>query len=457
MSDGTNVTPVYDDDAVARIRAFVEEVTGGRIVRMERQVRWRPAWFADVEKNGEIIELHLRGDRAGDVAIFPELKREADIMQVLFEHGIPVPKIHGYLVDPPCIVMDSLPGTRDMADAPDDKTRIAIGQDYMSAVARMHSLPVEPFVAVGMHRPETAEDIALVGLHAYLPHYKRTKRKPEPLLEFVIGWLRRNVPTHRNKASFIQFDSGQFLLKDGKMTGLYDFEFSMIGDPMVDIATMGMRDSIEPLGSPLADLCRHYEEVSGEKVDHDVVTFHVLQFAALGTMQFAGTVAQPVPGDPHSIYLLFDLSLRQVILLAFEQLTGVKQSSLPPLATRTGENAALIAKLADTVAGINGVALIDEEQKRQAQDLIEWVSRADQMGAEAVARDLADVSAYLGQSFEDWASAEAALEAHVRTADPEEDAALIRLFGAIEGRRMQVWGPTSIGHAAQHVTLPPTH
>src|SRR3546814_1530905 len=68
-----------------------------------------------------------------------------------------------------------------------------------------------------------------------LPHYKRTKRKPEPLLEFVIGWLRRNVPTHRNKASFIQFDSGQFLLKDGKMTGLYDFEFSMIGDPMVDI------------------------------------------------------------------------------------------------------------------------------------------------------------------------------------------------------------------------------
>src|SRR3546814_6166522 len=102
--------------------------------------------------------------------------------------------------------------------------------------------------------------------------------------------------------------------------------------------------------------------------DQDVVTFHVLQFAALGTMQFAGTVAQPVPGDPHSIYLLFDLSLRQVILLAFEQLTGVKQSSLPPLATRTGENAALIAKLADTVAGINGVALIDEEQKRQAQD-----------------------------------------------------------------------------------------
>src|SRR3546814_19532835 len=111
----------------------------------------------------------------------------------------------------------------------------------------------------------------------------------------------------------MRLDAGQFLLKDGKMTGLYDFEFSMIGDPMVDIATMGMRDSIEPLGSPLADLCRHYEAVTGEKVDHDVVTFHVLQFAALGTMPFAGQVAPPVPGDPHSNNLLFHLPPRQVL------------------------------------------------------------------------------------------------------------------------------------------------
>src|SRR3546814_9421557 len=119
-------------------------------------------------------------------------------------------------------------------------------------------------------------------------------------------------------------------------------------------------------------------------------------------MQFAGTVAQPVPGDPHSIYLLFDLSLRQVILLAFEQLTGVKQSSLPPLATRTGENAALIAKLADTVAGINGVALIDEEQKRQAQELIEWVSRADQMGAERSDEHTSELTSLIRKSSADF-------------------------------------------------------
>jgi aminoglycoside phosphotransferase (APT) family kinase protein len=456
MTDSKDGTPQYDEAGVARIRAFVEDVTGGRIVRMERQVRWRPSWFADVEKDGVTLALHLRGDRTGDVAIFPELKREADIIRVLYDHGIPVPKIHGYCIDPPCIVMDTLAGTRNMADAPDDATRAAIGRHYMSAVAHMHALPLDPFVAVGMDRPETAEDIALVGLRAYMPHYRRTKSKAEPLLEFLIGWLERNVPTYRDKASFIQFDSGQFLLHEGRMTGLYDFEFSMIGDPMVDIATMAMRDSIEPLGSPLADLCRHYEAVSGEKIDEDAVLFHILQFATLGTMQFAGTVAKPVPDDPHSVYLLFDLSLRQVILLALAKLLGVTPPEMAPLPAGDGRSAALIAKLADTVAGIQGASAIDEDQKRQARDLIEWLARSDQMGAEALSRDMADVSTYLGRTFDDWALAEAALEAHVRTAGSDQDVPLFKLFSTLEGRRMQMWGATEIGHAAQHVSLPPT-
>ena len=52
-------------------------------------------------------------------------------------------------------------------------------------------------------------------------------------------------------------------------------------------------------------------------------------------------------------------------------------------------------------------------------------------------------------------AADAALEAHVLAAGPEQDAALLRLFAAIEGRRLQLYGPTRIGHSAMHVRLPP--
>ena len=264
MSSG----PDYGEAGEARLRAFVEQLGLGQIVRMERQVRWRPAWFVDVEKDGRILPLHLRGDREGDVAIFPELVREADVISVLGDQGVKVPRIYGFCEDPPCIVMDAIPGTRVMAEAASDESRLAIARDYLEQVAAMHRLPTAPFVAKGVHLPKGAEEIALVGLEAYMPLYKRTKSRPEPMLEFVIGWIRRNVPKHRTRAAFIQFDSGQFLHHDGQMTGLYDFEFSMIGDPMVDIATMRMRDSYEPMGTELKRLLKEYEVFAGEPIDH---------------------------------------------------------------------------------------------------------------------------------------------------------------------------------------------
>lgn len=65
-------SPDYGEAGEARLKAFVEQLTGGTVVRMERQVRWRPAWFADVERPGQpLLQLHLRGDRQGGVNIFP--------------------------------------------------------------------------------------------------------------------------------------------------------------------------------------------------------------------------------------------------------------------------------------------------------------------------------------------------------------------------------------------------
>lgn len=445
----------YDEADEAVLKAFVENATGGRITRFERQVRWRPAWFVDVEKDGRALELHLRGDRGGDVAIFPDLKREADVISVLSEHGVAVPRIHGYCESPPAILMDALPGSRDMAEASDDAARRAIVREYMTQVAAMHRTPLAPFVAKGLRVPEGPDEIALAGLHAYWPLYQRTKSRPEPMLEFVLGWIRRNTPKHRTRAAFIQFDSGQFLHKGGRLSGLYDFEFAMVGDPLVDIATMRMRDSYEPVGVELREAIGFYEEASGEPVDDRVVEFHTLQFSTLATMQFAGTVGALRPGDPHAVYLEFDLALRQVVLLAMSALAGWTIAPEPPPQERTGDNAVLLAKLSDTLGRIGAASSIDESQKDAAAQLIEWLMRSDAVGAEMQARDLADVAALLGRPFHEWREAEAALEDYVRAAAPEEDERLFQLFGRIEARRMHLYRKTRIGGSADHVKLPP--
>ena len=445
----------YGEAGEASLRRFVERITGGTITRMERQVRWRPAWFVDVLKNGQTSHLHLRGDREGDVSIFPDLKREADVMEVLGEHGIQVPRIYGFCDDPPAILMDALPGTRNMAELESDEQRRSVARDYMQAVAAMHRIPVEAFVARGLRLPHTAEDIALAGLHAYLPHYERTRSKPEPLLRFVLGWVKRNVPQHRTRPCFIQFDSGQFLCEHGRITGLYDFEFSMIGDPLVDIATMRMRDSVEPLGDTMPALCRHYEEFFGEKIDDRVVEFHTLLFAMLGTMQFAGTVGALRPGDQHAVYLEFDLALRQVILLSLSTLMGVTLKPEPLPASRIGDNAVLIAKIGDTLASLQTAGKLDDSRKDSVAQLLEWLTRSDAMGAEMRERDLADVSTLLGRRFDDWDAADAALESYVASAGAARDETLLHLFCAMEARRMHLFGSTRIGRAATHVKLPP--
>ena len=65
------------------------EMPGLKILAMDRQTRWRPQWFMDVEWNGERTKLVLRGDRLQEKeqldAIRPDLDGNA-IMQLL---GIP--------------------------------------------------------------------------------------------------------------------------------------------------------------------------------------------------------------------------------------------------------------------------------------------------------------------------------------------------------------------------------
>ena len=263
--------------------AFVEKLTGGRVVKMKRLSRWRPAWFVDVERDDQpLLKLHLRGDRRSDVLPFPSLQREADILTVLEAGGVPVPHVYGMCPDPLAIVMEAVPGVRAMSGPSDDQRIIA--EEHMALLARMHQLDPATFAAIGLDLPGTPTEIGLGMLDAYMPLYARTKAAPEPLIEFAIAWARRNVPKNRTRASFVHWDAGQFLHENGKITALYDFETCLIGDPLMDLAALRLRHPAEPLGAELTELFRHYQEVTGEPIDVAALRFHTVVFALVGVM-----------------------------------------------------------------------------------------------------------------------------------------------------------------------------
>jgi aminoglycoside phosphotransferase (APT) family kinase protein len=438
-----------------KLRTFVEQLTGGRVTVMERLPRWRPAWNLDVCRGEEILRLHIRGERGGDVSPFPELRREADILRLLGEQGIPVPHIHGFCEDPSAIVMERVPGTRDLSAAASDKERRSLARQYVRAMAAMHRLPLEPFVAQGIRVPQGADEITLAGLEAYYPLYLRNKTRPQPLAEFALGWLRRNVPRHRTRAGFVQYDSGQYLFENGRVNALYDFEFAMIGDPLADLASARMRDNYEPLGETFSELYRYYQEVTGEPADPDVVRYHTVLFSTVSAMQFSATVATPRPGDPHDTYIEFDLALRRVVAHALAEAMGVAIEAPPLVLIEAGPNARLLTMLEDAVGQIEVSDDFQKSRRAAALKLVEYLGRADAMEVELRRLEREDAEGLLGRRFEDHGQIDAALEVFVRDAGPEYDERLLRLFMAQIERRVQVFGSTAIGVSASHIDLPP--
>jgi aminoglycoside phosphotransferase (APT) family kinase protein len=439
-------------EAERRLTQRIEQLVGGRVVSMSRQVRWRPSWFVDVDVGGRLVKVYVRGDRGSDVVPFPELKREADILSVLGQNGIPAPQVYGMCDDPVAIVMESCAGTRDVSEAASDAQRTSVARQYIEALAAMHQLPLEPFAAIGLSVPQGAEQIALAGLEAYLPLYQRHKAKPEPLVEFAMKWLRANVPRHRTQPCFTAFDAGQFLFSEGKITTLYDFEFAMIGDPMVDIATMAMRHSHEPMGEEIDALCAYYGELTGSPVDQGVVRYHHAVFATVACMQFIGTIANPKPGDPHDIYLEWVLALRRSLVNALAASIDVALVPPPPLQTVGDASGKLYFMLDDMNRRIVPADEMAGATQKSAARLVEYAERVSLYGPQLEVLALSDAEALLGKCGS-FAEMEARLEDLVQEAGPAQDRELLQFFARQVERQVMAYGDTAIGQSAAHIRL----
>ena len=96
----------------------------GPILRFERQGRWRPAWYVDVDTAHGPLTLYVRGDRGSGVQTQPQpLSFEYGLLQLLADSGMRVPHVYGYIEEIPAIVMQRLPGRADLRHAASDADR----------------------------------------------------------------------------------------------------------------------------------------------------------------------------------------------------------------------------------------------------------------------------------------------------------------------------------------------
>lgn len=272
--------------------SWVEKLLGAKIVSFERQARWRPAFFLELDRDGEALSIYLRGERGAlDHGVYP-LEHESRVLQVLESEGLPVPHVYGFCPDPKFIVMDTVAGRANLATAESDQERSDVLHHYMDLLADLHAIDPKRFEELGIDRPRGAEALARCDMDRWETGYRSSKKRPEPLIEFVTAWLHRNVPSEREQVSCLAVDSGQFLFENGRVTSLLDLELACLGDPAADLAGMRGRDMGEPLGE-LMPAFEHYYAKTGKRIPKHVLDYHTVRFNLYTPYTCAPLVAEP--------------------------------------------------------------------------------------------------------------------------------------------------------------------
>ena len=421
-------------DEWKRAFGWIEAQLGGKIVRAERQPRWRPAWFLDLERGGRTIPLYFRGERGESDHGAYALEHEMKVLQVLEENGIPVPHVHGFCPTPRGIVMERCPGRANLATARDQREREAVLDDYVSLLAKMHAIDPAAFEKIGLARPASPQSLGLGDLDVWERGFRQKKQRPEPLIEFVLGWLHRNVPHDRERVSFLCADAGQFLFDEGRVTAVIDLELACLGDPAADLAGMRCRDLSEPLGD-LSRAVRRYEAITGEPAPRSVIDYHTVPFAIVTPLAVAHLVASPPPGVDYVQYLAWYLvySRAPIDVIAREMKLELQPVEIPgaELSRHSPGHDALRAMLenhAKTAADENPADQFAAYRFDAAQRVAEYLRRADRIGPALEAADLDDVASLIGSRPSTWSQADAELEELVLESGSEQDGPLALYF-----------------------------
>lgn len=424
---------------------WIESHTRGRIVRWRRQARWRPAWYLDVDTADGNRRLYARCQREESMpwTATLSLRREYDLMRVLHANDVAVPRPLGFCEQPEAILMEAVDGRDRFDDRDNAEARDAVITDYMRQLAAAHDMSTEPFEAIGLSRPSGAHEIGYAGFGLSEKWYRRVKPASDPVVEFVIAWLHRNVPIHRDRTSWIHFDAGQFLHADRRVTAVMDVEFSCLGDPLADLGAMRMRDTAQPIGD-LTLAFAAYSRETGSPVDRRVVNFHAVRFALLTAMLSAGTRADPPAAFDLAQWQAWSLMSLTICLQIIAEEGGYALDPPSPPHYRPIRDDAAHLSVQRIVEDVLTDLDPDDHlafRLRVVRDLLPGLHRAARGGASVDDADRVDAYKLLGSLSADWVEEDAALERFVAEYGESREQDIARVLARRVRRRIDLIEP----------------
>src|SRR3546814_8962734 len=100
----------------------------------------------------------------------------------------------------------ALPISRDVSEAANAAEAQRIAEESIEILARIHSLDTAPFVAAGVAQPSSPEETAFAYLAPNIAIFHRLKKTPQPMMEWALRWVSRNVPQDRSRTCLLHGD-----------------------------------------------------------------------------------------------------------------------------------------------------------------------------------------------------------------------------------------------------------
>ena len=437
------------------ITSWVESHFGGNVTSITRQPRWRPVWWVDVETSSGVRQLCVRGDRVDMTLIFP-LAHEMALQDEMHRNGLPVPQVHGWIEDASldlrAYVMDFAPGANNF-EACADQARDMIVDEYLQALATLHSLPIESFATRGIMRAASPEESGLLGMRQYERNWRHMKKAPNPFIEFALAWLNRNPPKSCGRESVIVWDSGQFHHNGVHLSAILDVEIGHIGDPMMDLAAWRQRDTVIGYGD-FRRLYARYEQLSGTEVDHDALMRHHFFFCLSNELSVGPATRHPAPESDLMTNLQW---CYETNLFATEALADILQVELPTVDAPEPHESRGDVVLDHLVRQLGSISVDDDFARYQLRTMFRMArhaKRLDEIGNELSDDDLDDLVPLLGHRPASWLEGEAELERFViaNANSSAFDLQLLHIFHRRHLRAQMTLGPTGSA-MTRHATI----
>lgn len=417
-----------------KLTRWIERELGATVESMSRQDRWRPAWFVKARRDGAPFNLYLRGER--NFALAWPLGIEKRVIEILHDEGIPVPRVYGMCPDPLCIVMDWVEGSRDLS-AYGDEQRLQIAQEYLRHLSAIHAIDVARFVDIGMPCPRTSVEIATAFIGPQRTKFQTEKLAPDAFVAFIGRWVDAHTPQDLSEVSLVTGDPGQFLVHDGKITTLLDFEVCHLGSPLSDIACLRVRELEEPLADPVL-LMKYYGGLRGIQIDPKKMNYFQLVLAAVTHFMMHPNFHAVRPDL--AVWRNWEIKASRQVLTCMADLHGIELPSLAPPAAESRSQQLAYESLTAAIAGLPSNTPLDDFNKGNALALVKNLAAISRMGGRLDEDELDDLQSLLGARPASLAQGEQLLEQAVDEGASDED--LIRFFD----RRFQRRRLTLVDH-----------